>query len=194
MIVVGNISLQNAQIKREKHIGMANIIELAKTTGINTHACTHTHTQTVTWNCRSIMTAQPHTHKHTGSYMQTHTHIRLWLRLHCWRIFCYHIYIFSCLPLVHPLQWGPPPPSHCVCAFLRPCPPLSSPFLLPICLLFGHFIFVWDRFPCVLLEPCSMFPLSSVYLLLLVLFLLFSCCCCCPCCCCGCLPGQGNEA
>lgn len=48
MIVVGNISLQNAQIKREKHIEMANIIELAKTTGINTHASTHTHTHTVT--------------------------------------------------------------------------------------------------------------------------------------------------
>lgn len=49
---VGNISLQNErcqneQTKQEKHIGIANIIELAKTTDTCTaHTNTHTHTRT----------------------------------------------------------------------------------------------------------------------------------------------------
>lgn len=154
----------------EKHIGMANIIELAKTTGINTHGDTHTLTQAATWNCRSIMTAHPHTH--TCKQANTHAHPAVVAPPLLEDFLLPHLHFQLLLP---PLQrWGPLLVLPMLFAFSWVYPQLPSP--LPIGNLFILRPFHICLGPFSMCSARALFDVPSVLCLSIVVGVAWCCC------------------
>lgn len=158
---------------------MANIIELAKTTDTCTaHTITHTHTQTYagTWNCRSIMTAHPHTHKH----INTHKHTRANTHAHPVVVAPPLLEDFL-LPHLHfqhlLLPAAPPPAVPLAVPSWSPSPfyPSGLPHAIGNLFILRPFhICLGPYSMCSVPLPRLMFQVCSVYLLLLLLLLVLS--------------------
>lgn len=158
---------------RKNTLGLQTLLNWLKQQTHVQHTLSHTHAHT---NIRRHMKlsldndstpAHTQTETHTSTHVLTHTHIRLWLRLLCWRIFCCHIYIFSTFSsqLHLLLQCLSQPPFYP----LGPAHAIGNLFILrPFHICLGPYSM------CSVPLPRLMFQVCSVYLLLLLLLLVLS--------------------
>lgn len=142
------------------------------------HTLTHTPTHIRSHMKLSLDNDSTPAHTQTQyihTHVLTHTHIRLWLRLLCWRIFCCHIYIFSTFSsLLHLL---PPPVPPAVPLHRSPFPllPLGPTHAIGNLFILRPFhICLGPYSMCSVPLPRLMFQVCSVYLLLLLLLLVLS--------------------